>query len=173
MKDFHQNLLIILALSLCALCLYQWTAQTHQRKEITTLNQVVYQKALAIQDYTNHIAAMDSQIAQMDKRLGEMKETIKTNEAIQLEQRREISKLRVENDALTNDIAQYKEAMGKLEAKLREAYDGIKKQNEAIKELTAQRNEFVQKLNDSIKDRNEIVNKYNDLVKSMEKSPPK
>ena len=34
-----------------------------------------------------------------------------------------------------------------------EAYDGIKKQNGALKELTAQRDEFVQKFNDSIKER--------------------
>jgi len=101
MKNFHQNLLIILALSLCALCVYQWNAQTQQRKQINTLNQVVYDKNVAIQDYTNHIAAMDSQIAQMDKRITELGLTIKTNEAIQLDQRREISKLRVENEALT------------------------------------------------------------------------
>jgi len=60
----------------------------------------------------------------------------------------------------------------KLEARLKDAYDGIRKQNDAIKQLTTQRDEFVQKLNDSIKDRNDIVTKYNDLVKSMEKTPP-
>ena len=36
--------------------------------------------------------------------------------------------------------------MDDLEAKLKEAYDGIKKQNEAMKELVAQRDEFVQKV---------------------------
>ena len=173
MKNFHQNLLIILALGLCGLCVYQWNAQTRQRREIGTLNKIVYDKNLAIQDYTNHIAAMDGQITQMDKRITELKATIKTNEAVELEQRREISKLRVENESLTNEVAQYKEAVDKLEARLKEAYDGIKKQNEAIKILTTQRDEFVQKLNDSIKDRNDIVNKYNELVKSLEKPPAK
>jgi chromosome segregation ATPase len=173
MKNFHQNLLIILALCLCALCVYQWNTQTRQRQQMTSLNQKLNDKIAAIQEYTNHIANMDSQIAQMDKRITELKDTIKTNEAVQLDQRREISRLRVENEALTNDVAQYKEAVGKLEGKLKEAYEGIKKQNEAIKELAAQRDGFVQKLNDSIKDRNEIVNKYNDLVKSLEKPPSK
>ena len=173
MKNFHQNLLIALALGLCGLCVYQWTAQTQQRKEINTLNQIVFDKNTAIQDYTNHIAIMDGQVAQMSKSILGLNNTIKTNEAIQLEQRREISNLRIREEMLTNQVAQYIKAQETLEGRLKEAYDGIKKQNDAIKELTAQRNEFVQKLNDSIKDRNDIVNKYNELVKSMEKPPSK
>ena len=47
---------------------------------------------------------------------------------------------------------------------LKEAYDGIRKQNEAMKELVAQRDEFVKKLNDSVKERNDVVAKYNDLA---------
>ena len=173
MKNFHQNLLIILALSLCALCVYQWNAQTQQRKAIDTLNQIVFDKNTTIQDLTNHLAIMGGQIAQMNKSISELNSTIKTNEAIQLGQRREISKLRVENESLANEVAQYKEAVDKLEGKLKEAYDGIKKQNDAIKELTTQRDEFFHKLNDSIKDRNDIVAKYNELVKSMEKPSSK
>ena len=41
------------------------------------------------------------------------------------------------------------------------------------KELTAQRDEFVEKLNASIKERNQIVAKYNELVKSLAKTPSK
>jgi uncharacterized coiled-coil DUF342 family protein len=180
MKNFHQNLLIVLALSLCGLCIYQWDVQTQQRKRITTLNHLLYEKAVAIQDYTNHIAELDGQVAQMSKSILDLNNTIKTNEATELEQRREISRLRVSNDSLTNEVVQYKEAVDKLEAKLKEAYDGIKKQNEAMKEVVAQRDEFVQKYNDSVKDRNnvvsnynDLVNKYNDLVKSTGKQSSK
>ena len=59
--------------------------------------------------------------------------------------------------------------MATLEAKLKDAYDGIKKQNEAIKELVAQRDEFVAKFNDSVKDRNGVVAKYNELVDKVTK----
>jgi len=52
---------------------------------------------------------------------------------------------------------------------LTEAYDGIKKQNEALKELAAQRDEYVKKFNDSVKDRNDVVAKYNDLVQKVDK----
>ena len=44
MKNFQQNLLIILALALCGLCAWQWYEQTIQRDEIGTLNGIVYQK---------------------------------------------------------------------------------------------------------------------------------
>jgi chromosome segregation ATPase len=173
MKNFHQNLLIALALCLCALCACQWYSQTQQRKEMISLNQLLYEKSSAIQGYTNSIRNMDKQIAQMDASLGQLKDTIKSNEAVQLDQRREISRLRVENESQTNQIAQYQQAVDKLESNLKEAYDGIKKQNAAIKELTSQRDEFVQKLNDAVKERNDVVNKYNDLVKSVEKQPSK
>ena len=39
-----------------------------------------------------------------------------------------------------------------------------------MKELVAQRDEFVKKFNDEVKDRNEIVNKYNELVRQVEKN---
>ena len=173
MKNFHQNLLIGLAMCLCALCLYQWYSQTQQRKEIEFADQLLYEKMAAIQGYTNSISSMDKQIAQMDASIAQLKDTIKSNEAVQLDQRREISKLSSANEILTNQVAQYIKAQETLEGRLKEAYDGIKKQNGALKELTAQRDEFVQKFNDSIKERNEIVNKYNDLVKSIEKQQAK
>src|SRR5580704_10993446 len=111
MKNFHQNLLIVLALCLCGLCVYQWNIQTQQRKEINAQNKVIYDKNVSIQDYTNHIAEMDGQIAQMSKSILDLNNTIKTDEATQLQQRRAISELRLMNDSLTNDVVQYKEAV--------------------------------------------------------------
>jgi uncharacterized coiled-coil DUF342 family protein len=56
-----------------------------------------------------------------------------------------------------------------LQGKLKEAYAGIHKQNEAMKELVAQRDEFVKKYNESVQARNDVVAKYNDLVAQVEK----
>jgi chromosome segregation ATPase len=169
MKSFQQNLLIVLALGLCGLCVYQWYGQTAQRIQIEKLNQAVYQKAAAIQGYTNSIHAMDAQIAQMDARLSELRTTAKTNDQLILTQKREIARLLSANEDLTNEIAEYKKGVATLEAKLKDAYDGIKKQNEAIKELVAQRDEFIAKFNDSVKDRNGVVAKYNDLIDKVTK----
>ena len=47
--------------------------------------------------------------------------------------------------------------------------DGIQKQNAAITNLVAQRDDFVQKYNHEIQERNDVVAKYNDLAKQMQK----
>ena len=59
--------------------------------------------------------------------------------------------------------------MDALEAKLKEAYTDIDKQNTVISNLISQRNDLVQKYNDEVKDRNDVVVKYNDLAKQVEK----
>jgi chromosome segregation ATPase len=169
MKNFQQNLLIVLALSLCGLCVYQWYGQSVQRNEIAGLTQSVYEKSAAIQGYTNSIQTMDHQIAELGARITELQLSARTNEEVINLQKREINTLQTTSEGLTNQVAEYKKAVASLESKLTEAYDGIKKQNEALKELAAQRDEYVKKFNDSVKDRNDVVAKYNDLVQKVDK----
>lgn len=169
MKSFQQNLLIVLALGLCLLCAFQWHGQTIQREQINRLNQISYDKSLEIQRYTNSIATMEHQISQMDGQITELKGTVRTNEQTILDEKRELNKLEAQTEALTNEISQYKAATASLETKLKDAYDGVKKQNEAIKQLVAERDDFVKKYNDSVNERNVIVDRYNELVGQMEK----
>ena len=169
MKTFQQNLLIFVAFALCGLCVFQWYGQTRQRDQIEKLNQLVYEKSAAIQGYTNSIQTLDRQIAQMDAHIVELKQTVKTNDQLLIVQKREINKLQVTAEGLTNTITDYQQAVSTRETKLKDAFDGIKKQNEAIKELAAQRDEFVTKFNDSVKERNDIVAKYNELADRVEK----
>jgi chromosome segregation ATPase len=172
MKNFQQNLLIVLALGLCALCVYYWHDQTGQRNQIEKLNQIVYAKTAEIEGYTNSIKTMERQIAQMDELIGGLRQTISSNELAIVAQKRELNHLETQTEALTNEVSQYQRAVETLEARLKEAYDGVKKQNDAIKELAAQRDEYVKKYNDSVTERNDIVNKYNDLVARFEKLQP-
>ncbi len=172
MKNFQENLFVVLALGLCGLCVYQWQGQTVQRTELQRLERVVYDKSAAIQGYTNSIRSMDAQIARMDARITELKATAKTNADLAISQQRELNRLQLTAEALTNQVAEYKTAVATLQGKLREAYDGIQKQNDAMKELVAQRDEFVKKFNDSVMDRNQVVSKYNDLVRQAEKNQP-
>jgi len=168
MKNFQVNLFIVLALGLCGLCAWQWYEQTVQRTEIQTLNRIVYDRDAAIQGYTNSIATLNHQVNQMDARITEINTVAATNEQLVISQKAEIVQLQFANETATNEIAQYKDAVGALEAKLKEAYAGIDKQNGAISNLIAQRNDFVQKYNDEVKDRNDVVAKYNDLVKQVQ-----
>jgi chromosome segregation ATPase len=169
MKNFQQNLLILLALSLCGLCVFQWYEQTVQRDEITTLNGIVYQKNLAIRDSTNSIAVLNHQIDQMDANLTEIKANAATNEQLVVSQKTEITTLQFSNLNLTNEITQYKIAVDTLESKLKDAYADLQKQNDALTNLVAQRDEFVKKYNGEVQDRNDIVGKYNDLAKQIQK----
>jgi chromosome segregation ATPase len=169
MKNFQVNLLIVLALALCGLCVRQWYGQTVQRDEIQTLNQMVHDRNAAIQGYTNSLATLNHQVDQMDASLTEIKAAAATNEQLVISQKAEIVQLQFANNNFTNKTAQYKAGVDALGAKLKGTYAGIDKQNEAITNLVAQRNDFVQKYNDEVKDRNDIVAKYNDLAKQMEK----
>ena len=169
MRTLQQNLLIIVALSLCGLCVYQWYGQTLQRNALQKLEQTIYVKSVAIQGYTNSIKAMDGQITQMDARITELKAEAKTNADLVISQKRELNRLQSTVDGLTNQVAEYRSAVESLQGKLKEAYGGIQKQNEAMKELVAQRDDFVKKFNDSVKERNAIVSKYNDLVAQVAK----
>ena len=169
MKNFHQNLLIALALCLCALCAWQWYGQTVQRTEFDRLNGIANQKSVLIQDYTNSIQMMQHEIGQMDASITELKGTVATNNETILAQRRELNQLDAQNTALTNDIVQYKQAVDTLEARLKDAYDGIKKQNDALKQLAGERDEFVKKYNDIVLERNTIVSNYNNLAARLEK----
>ncbi len=169
MKNFQQNLLIVLALGLCVLCAFQWHGQTVEREQINRLNQISYDKSLEIQRDTNSIATMEHQVSQMDAQITELKGTVKTNEQTILDQKRELNTLEAKSEALTNEVSQYQEAVATLEAKLKDAYDGVKKQNEAINQLVIERDDFVKKYNDIVNERNAVVGKYNELVGQMQK----
>src|SRR5665213_2920898 len=129
MKNFQQNLFIVLALALCGLCAFQWRVQTVQRNEITTLNGIVYDKNVVIQSATNSIATLNHQVEQMDARLTEIKAAAATNEQLVASQKAEIVQLQFAGDNLTNEIAQYKAAVDTLSSKLKDAYASIGKQN--------------------------------------------
>jgi chromosome segregation ATPase len=169
MKNFQVNLLIVLALGLCGLCVWQWYEQTIQRDEITTMNGMIYEKNAAIQNATNSVATLNHQVNQMDARLTEIKAVVATNEQLVISQKADLAQLQFANLNLTNTITQYKIAVDTLEAKLKDAYAGIDQQNETITNLISQRNDLVQKYNDEVKDRNDVVAKYNDLATQVKK----
>jgi uncharacterized coiled-coil DUF342 family protein len=169
MKNLQQNLLIALALGLCGLCAWQWYFQTIQRDRIDKLDQMVYKQSAEIQGYTNSIASMEAEIAGQQAGITELKQTLASNHNVIIEQGRENLRLQISVDTLTNEIVQYQSLTNLLAGKLKEAYDGIKKQNEAISNLVAERDEFIGKYNDSVKSRNEVVEKYNDLVQQFKK----
>jgi len=169
MKNFQINLLFLLSLGLCALCAWQWYIQTLLHRDGETLQGIIFKQAGEIQGYTNSIKNMDTEIAGLSTRVNELKQAAMTNEQISLQQKQEISRLQGSNDILGNQIVQYKDIVEKLEARLKEASEGIAKQNDSIKLLISERDDAITKYNDSVKERNALVEKYNDLVERVKK----
>jgi chromosome segregation ATPase len=150
-----------LALCLCALCTWQWYGQVLQRKAMTALAQVNYDESTAIQGYTNTINNMDHQIAQMDARLSDLRDTINSNTVT-------IVGLQQDNSRLNIVVDQYSNAVVVLQGQMKQANESIRRQNDTMKDLVSQRDDFVARLNESIKERNDIVTKYNELTKQLE-----
>ena len=169
MKNFQQNLLILVALGLCGLCAWQWYAQTIQRDTIQDLNKMVYDRNVEIQGCTNSIARLNAKVSEMDVHMTALAATLATNEQMMASQEVQIAQLQFQHGNDTNEIAQYKTAVDTLESKLKDACAGISQQNAAITNLVAQRDDFVKKYNDAVKDRNDVVAKYNDLVSQIQK----
>jgi len=169
MKNLQQNLLIALALGLCGLCAWQWYFQTVQRDRIDKLDQAIYKQSGEIQGYTNSISTMDAEIAGQQTRINDLKQTLMSNDQAILAQKRDLLRLQFSAGAMSNEIVQYQSLTNLLASKLTEAYDGVKKQNDAIAKLVEERDKFVGKYNESVKSRNEVVEKYNDLVQQVKK----
>jgi chromosome segregation ATPase len=169
MKNFLQNALILLAMGLCVLCAWQWYVQTLLHSEGEALQKTIFRQASEIQGYTNSLNNMNSEIAGLSSRINELKQTAMTNEQSASEQKREILRLRADGEAMTNEIGQYKNVVDKLEAKLKEASEGIEKQNDAIRKLVAERDDAIKRYNDGMKDRNALAEKYNALVDRFNK----
>jgi chromosome segregation ATPase len=161
MKNPLQSLLIAFAIALCGLCTWQWHGQMLQQKRMNTLAQSDYDQSVAIQGYISSAKKMDDQIAQMDGRLTELRDTVNTDNTA-------ISKLRADNSRLTGSVEQYSKVAAELEARLKQADDAIRRQADALKNLVQERDDYADRLNQSIKERNDTVTKYNALVKQFE-----
>jgi len=162
MKNFQTKLFIVLAIGLCGACAWQWYLQSVQLNTIEGLNQVIFQKTSEIQGYTNSIKTMDAEISQLHDRITVLKQAAVSNDQWAVTEKREVARLQSDGDIVSNELVEYKAAVDGLTNKLQQAYDGEK-------ELAAQRDDFIKKLNDSIKSQNDLTVKYNSLVDRINK----
>src|SRR6266487_5721896 len=80
MQKFLSNLLIFFALSLCALCAFQWVRESRLRAEIADLHRTVYLKLEAIQNLEAQVKRTEAEVARLDALRVELSGTIKTNQ---------------------------------------------------------------------------------------------
>jgi uncharacterized coiled-coil DUF342 family protein len=105
---------------------------------------------------------MDAEINQLHDRITQLKQAAVSNDEWAITEKREAVRLRSAGDILSNEIVEYKAAVDGLTSKLKHAYDGEK-------ELVAQRDDIVKKVNTSIRAQNDLTVKYNELVDRFNK----
>ena len=162
MQKFLSNLLIFSALSLCALCAFQWVRESHLRRDIADLQHTVYLKLDMIQNLESQLKQAKEEITRLDNLRVELSGIIKTNREEIQGLTKYSEKLEKENEANKAQIAVYKEAIDKANENIKRQNEDIKKQNEEMKQLAADRNATVEKYN-------KVVEQYNELVKQFEK----
>ena len=162
MQKFLSNLLIFFALSLCALCAFQWVRESHLRKEIADLQQTVYLKLEAIQNLEAQLKQTKEDVTRLDNLRVELSGIINTNKEEIQNLTKYSEKLEKEIETDKAQMAVYKDAVEKANENIKRQSEDIKKQNEDMKQLAADRNATVEKYN-------KLVEQYNDLVKQFEK----
>src|SRR5437762_3365 len=162
MQKFLSNLLIFFALSLCALCAFQWVRESRLRSEVADLQHTVYLKLETIQNLEAQLKQTKEDVTRLDNLRVELSGIIKTNKEEIQNLTRYSEKLEKEIEAHKAQIAVYKEAVEKANENIKRQNEDIKKQNEEMKQLAADRNATVEKYN-------KLVEQYNELVKQFEK----
>jgi len=162
MQKILSNLLIVFALSLCALCAVQWVRESGLRSEIADLQRTVYLKLDAIQNLELALKQTKEEVARLDNLRVELSGIIKTNKEEIQSLTKYSEKLEKEIEAQKAQIGVYKEALDKANENIKRQNQDIKRQNEELKQLAADRNATVEKYN-------KLVEQYNDLVKQYEK----
>jgi chromosome segregation ATPase len=151
MKNFLQNLLMVLSLCLCVLVALQWHREAALRKELQKLSDGLHdereataglQKRLRIaEDEVNRLGASRSEVMQMSEsnrlELGALK--------------KQLEEAGAELDHLREQTASYKSA-------LQQANERINEQNVRLQKLADERNDAVLKYK-------KLVDEYTNLVK--------
>ncbi len=177
MKNFLQNLLIFFALCLCALIAFQWVRETHLRKKVQELTNVVHDKSEAILSLEANVRSQRDEIQRLDNQRKQLSETVKSNDL-------QIANLSKDLEKATNDLQKtekqmlvYKDAYQRTSENLSNANQTITEQNERMKKLAQEGNDVVKKFNELNAKYSELAEKWNkqqeDLAKQATNAPAK
>jgi chromosome segregation ATPase len=174
-KKVLPNLLLVLALALCALCGFQWVREAHLRAEVASLQQTNQIQAQSLANAEALTKRYEAEISRLDGRVKELKLAEQTNSATLVTLQTTLRKTEAEAGSLRQQIAGYKEAVDRQNENIKKQNEvitregaTIQEQNETLRRLAGERTELVEKLNARTREFNEVVAKYNDLVQQVE-----
>jgi chromosome segregation ATPase len=175
MKVFLQNLLILFALSLCALITFQWVRETDLRRNVQKLTDTVHDKLEAIQNLQSAVQRDEKEIQRLDGLKTELTQLVKSNAVEILGLYKDLEKGTNELERVRSQLDGYKDAMKRANENLQKQNEDIKRQNEEMAKLAEDRNDVVKKLNKMAADYNDLAAKWNkqqeDLLKASTNSP--
>jgi chromosome segregation ATPase len=160
MRELQQNLFLVLGLSLCGLCAWQWYDQTVQRSRVNDFALRLAETETELQASTNSLATANHQLAQMDAAMTALLKTNETGATLILSLQSKLTGLEADRSRLTNHLATVND-------KLRQACENIEAQQASIRLLIGQREQLVSNLNATVSERNTIVTNYQKAVEKL------
>jgi septal ring factor EnvC (AmiA/AmiB activator) len=180
MKRLLLILLVLVTLGLCAVCVVQWVREDRYRANIADLAKRLEAENTARVEAERKAAEYEKEIERLTILRAEVEaKLLATTEeltaigndsvargftlAIFLNQ---LVQTQAKLAAMENAVGKGTEALKDHNASVTAQNATITKQNELLKQLAAERNTAIEKLNDRTKEFNELVEKYNKLAKS-------
>jgi hypothetical protein len=167
MKNILQNLLVLLALCLCALVAFQWHREAKLRQEIQKLNDTVHDKLESIQSLEGTLKRSEEEVRRLDGLKLELNEIVKSNRTQIAQLAKDLAKSDAEVEKGLRKIEDYKAAFEQANEGIKKQNEDIRKQNEEVKKLAEERNETVLKYNKVVTEFNDLAKKWNELQQQL------
>lgn len=175
MKRALITLLVLILLSLCGICVFQWQREFRLRATIDHLSNLLIEEnklRVAAEDkveqYGREIERLNNLRKEIEVRLLDATEQVKLLTEDQSARGYSIAVLMNEAIRSGNELEAYKRIAGQGSDALKKHNDTVAEQNSAIekaniqlKQLVRERDEAITKLNARTQEFNELVQKYN------------
>jgi len=172
MKNPLQNLLIFLALCLCALVAFQWHREAKLRQDIQKLNDTVHDKLERIQSLEGTLRRSEDEVKRLDTIRMDLVENVKSNRAEIAQLAKDLVKSNEEVERGLKEIDKYKNAFEQANENIKKQNEIIQKQNVEMQKLGEERNESVLKYNKLVGEFNDLAKKWNDLQQQLSTNAP-
>src|SRR5438067_8595653 len=111
LKRLLPNLVLVLALALCALCIVQWVREARLRAKIESLQQTNQIDSQSLANSEALARRYEAEISRLDARVKELKRAEQTNSAVTTTLQADLRKAEAEAESFRKAIASYKEAV--------------------------------------------------------------
>src|SRR5260370_4848950 len=163
MKNFLQNVLIFLALCLCALIAFQWVVETDLRKKLQEVTNTLQDRKQDILNLQATVRHQESDIQNLTSIRDQFAAIIKTNEAEIARMTKELEKAEHENRKLDVELENYKVAFTNANEHIKQQNATIKDLGETMKTLAHDRNTAISNLNTMSQAINDLAIKWSKM----------